>query len=194
MRDALLECGWDAWSCDLLPCEGDPRRHIQADIFKLLSERHRWRLLIAHPECTFLALCGARWEVERPERRRQRFAAYRFARALGDGPLVEDIPHRLLEQPQSRLSTMWRQPDQKIQPWQFGHKKTKSTWIWLHNLPKLRPTRVVGPPPLRMSAAERRSWGEVHHERPGPERKKNRSRSYPGICRAIARQYTEALG
>lgn len=191
VRDALREAGHDAWSADFEETEGDPRWHIVGDVRRVLGRR--WDLLIAHPPCRYLSLAGVRWEKERPEREQLRMRAARFAVSLAVGPLVDHIPHRLLEQPQSRLSTMWRKPDQVIQPWQFGHRKSKAHWLWLRGLPLLTATRVVGPPPRRMSLAQRKAWNEVHHEQPGPEREKNRSRTYPGIAAAMALQFTAAL-
>jgi hypothetical protein len=191
VRDEFLELGHDAWSCDVEPCERDSRRHIQADIRTVIGRR--WDLLIAHPDCRYMALSGARWESEDPTRRAKRVRAERFAKSLGVGALVQHIPHRLLEQPMSRLSTAWRKPDQIIHPWQFGHKKNKTTWLWLRGLPLLVPTKIVGPMPKNASKAQKRSWNEVHHAPPGLERERDRSRTFEGIARAIARQYTEAL-
>jgi site-specific DNA-cytosine methylase len=130
-----------------------------------------WDLLIAHPPCTRLTVAGARWfkgrEAEQAE-------ALDFVRALMAAP----IPRIVIENPIGVISTRIRPPDQIIQPWQFGHGETKATCLWLKRLPRLLPTVIV---PGR--------YARVHRESPGPERWKNRSRTYPGIAEAMAVQW-----
>lgn len=169
VRDAFLEIGHDAWSCDLLPCERDPARHIQGDVLPLLGEG--WDLAIFHPPCTHLAVSGARWfkhkQVEQAE-------ALQFVRVLLDAP----IPRIALENPISIISSRIRKPDQVIQPWMFGHGETKATCLWLKGLPKLRPTNVVDGREAR-----------VHKMPPSPDRWKERSRTYQGVASAMAEQW-----
>ncbi len=171
VREAFRKRGHDAWSCDLLPTE-IPGQHIQDDVLKILDDG--WDLMIAHPPCTYLATSGNRWMCD-PARLGKRLDALRFIQQLAGAP----IEHIAIENPLSVLSGTWRKPDQIIQPWQFGHGEIKSTCFWLKNLPKLKPTCIV---PGR--------WARVfRHEGPGPQRWKNRSRTYPGIAEAMVDQW-----
>lgn len=172
VRDAFRARGHDAWSCDLLPTEGDPEWHLQGNVLAHLNV-DCWDLLIAHPPCTDLAVSGARHFAEKiADGRQQR--ALDFVQALLDAP----IPRIALENPISVISSKIRKPDQIIQPWQFGHGETKATCLWLKNLPKLVPTDIV----------EGRS-DRIHKMPPGPNRWKERSRTYQGIANAMAEQW-----
>jgi hypothetical protein len=167
VRDAFTASGWDAWSCDLLPSE-TPGNHYQGSVEDLLSDP--WDLMIAHPPCTHLAVSGARWfKDKQPEQT----AALAFVRLLLDAP----ISRICLENPISIISSRIRKPTQIIQPWQFGHGETKATCLWLKNLPPLTPTNIV----------EGRE-AKVHRMSPGPNRWKERSRTYAGIATAMATQ------
>jgi hypothetical protein len=172
VRDAFRLLGHDAWSCDLLPTEGDPRWHIQDDVLKV-SYSGEWDLAVFHPPCTDLAVSGARhFAAKIADGRQQR--ALDFVQKLFDAP----IPMIALENPISVISSKIRKPDQIIQPWQFGHGETKATCLWLKNLPKLTPTNVV-------EGREAR----VHRMAPGPDRWKERSRTLAGIGQAMAEQW-----
>lgn len=180
VRDAFRARGFDAWSCDLLPTEGDPQWHIQDSISHVLTRSafgHEWDLMIAHPPCTDLAVSGARHFAAKIADGRQE-AALEFVRML----LAANIKHIALENPVSVISSKIRKPDQVIQPWQFGHGETKATCLWLKNLPKLKPTSVV-------EGREAR----VHKMPPGPNRWKERSRTYAGIAEAMADQWGEYI-
>lgn len=178
VRDAFRARGFDAWSCDLLPTEGDPRWHIQGDVLSFLTGMARpWDLLIAHPPCTDLAVSGARhFPAKIADGRQQR--ALDFVQRLLDAP----IPHIALENPISVISSKIRKPNQIIQPWQFGHGETKATCLWLKNLPALVPTDVV----------DGRS-DRIHKMPPGPNRWKERSRTYTGIAAAMAQQWGDHI-
>lgn len=170
VREAFRKAGHIALSCDLLPAEdGKTEYHYQGDVMDIL--RDGWDLLIAHPPCTHLAVSGARW-FKAKEREQER--ALIFVSALFQAPIKKIA----LENPVSIISTHFRKPDQIIQPWQFGHPETKKTCLWLKNLPPLEPTNIVS------GRANR-----VHREPPGPERWKNRSRTYQGIAEAMAEQW-----
>lgn len=171
VRDAFLKRGHDAWSCDLLPSEKGGSRHYQADIMDVLRYTQKWDLMIAHPPCTHLAVSGARWFKEKRE---EQEAALSFVRALMDAP-VERIA---IENPISIISSRIRKPDQIIQPWQFGHGETKATCLWLKGLPLLRPSWIVDGRTAR-----------VHRMPPGPDRWKERSRTFEGIAEAMATQW-----
>ena len=131
VRDAFKAKGHDAWSCDLLPTE-IPGQHIQGDVLDILNDG--WDLMIAHPPCTDLCSSGARWFAEKRKDGRQQ-ESINFFMLLVIAP-VEKIA---VENPVGIMSTIYRKPDQIIQPWQFGHGETKATCLWLKNLPKLTP-------------------------------------------------------
>jgi site-specific DNA-cytosine methylase len=176
VRDAFRARGFDAWSCDLLPTEGDPRWHIRGDAVAV-SRAEPWDLMIAHPPCTHLAVSGARhFAAKQADGRQQQ--ALGFVGDLFSAP----VKHIALENPVSIISSRFRKPDQTIQPWQFGHGETKATCLWLNNLPKLKPTDIV-------EGREAR----IHKMPPGPNRWKERSRTYQGIADAMADQWSEYL-
>jgi site-specific DNA-cytosine methylase len=212
VRDAFLARGHDAWSCDLLPTESPiSDRHFQADIRDVLrTVSGYFELMIAHPPCTHLAVSGARWFKDKlPEQS----AALEFVRMLMD----YSIPRIAIENPVSIISSRIRKPDQIIQPWQFGHCETKTTCLWLKNLPKLQPTKIVTPEwavksdgtphvsakgkrdsPMHfltgrttrvLTGEQLAQWNRIHRMPPGPDRWKNRSRTYLGIAAAMADQW-----
>lgn len=127
--------------------------------------------MIAFPPCTHLAVSGARWFKEKEKEQKE---AIEFVKVLMTAP----IDKIAIENPIGILSTVIRKPNQIIQPWMFGHGETKATCLWLKNLPLLKPTNVV----------EGRT-ARVHREPPGPDRWKNRSRTYQGIAEAMAEQW-----
>lgn len=171
VRDAFIRAGHYAVSCDLLPGESAFGEHYQYDVRQVL--RNGWDLMIAHPPCTDLAVSGARhFPAKRADGRQQ--AALDFVRELMDAP----IPRICIENPISIISSQIRKPDQIIQPWQFGHGETKATCLWLKGLPKLQPTNIV----------EGRE-AKVHRMAPGPNRWRERSRTYQGIADAMAAQW-----
>ncbi len=168
VRDAFLTAGHDAWSCDILETEVIGPHH-RGDVLERLGDR--WDLMIAHPPCTHLAVSGSRWFEDKRDEQREAIA---FVAALRAAP----IPHIAIENPVSILSTVIGKPDQIIQPWWFGHGETKATCLWLKNLPELQPTTVVSERSHR-----------VHHEPPGPNRWRNRSRTLPKVASAMASQW-----
>ena len=143
--------------------------HYQGFVEDLLNQH--WDLMIAHPPCTHLAVSGARWFKDKQVEQQE---ALDFVRLLLNAP-VERIA---LENPVSIISSRIRKPDQIIQPWQFGHGETKATCLWLKNLPLLKPTHIV-------DGRE----NKVHRMPPGPNRWKERSRTYTGIAEAMAAQW-----
>lgn len=172
VRDAFIKEGHDAISCDLLDTER-PGPHLKMDIKEAIEKHGPFDLAIFHPPCTHLAVSGARWFKNK---RREQKEALELVRWL----LAVDIPYIALENPVSVISSQIRKPDQVVQPWMFGHGETKATCLWLYGLPKLKPTRVV-----------KGRKGRIHNEPPGPDRWKNRSRTLPGIARAMAKQWGE---
>ncbi|MES2783394.1 MAG: DNA cytosine methyltransferase [Pseudomonadota bacterium] len=174
VRDAFRALGHDAWSCDLLPTDGDPRWHYQDSIFHVLAKGHwHWDLMIAHPPCTDLSVSGARhFPAKIADGRQGR--ALDFVRSLMAAP-VERIA---IENPISVISSKIRKPDQIIQPWQFGHGETKATCLWLQGLPKLVPTDIVEGREQKMFRLP-----------PSADRWKLRSKTYAGIAAAMAMQW-----
>lgn len=182
VRRAFRALGHDAWSCDLLPAEDGSEHHIQGDAIEAAERticvggmwlEPEWDMMIAHPPCTDLAVSGARWfPAKRASGAQDR--AVRFFMALVNAR----IRHIAVENPVSIMSSLHRKPDQIIQPWQYGHGETKATCLWLKNLPKLTPTNIV-------EGREAR----VHKMAPGPDRWKERSRTYEGIAAAMAAQW-----
>ena len=168
VRDAFIRAGHDAMSCDLLPTEKDGP-HYCGDVRDVLE--NGWDLMIAHPPCTHLAVSGARWFKDKIAEQAE---ALDFVRLLLGAPILQIA----LENPVSIISSRIRKPDQVIQPWQFGHGETKATCIWIKNLPKLVPMNIV-------EGRESR----IHRMPPGPDRWKERSRTFLGIAQAMAEQW-----
>lgn len=169
VRDAFINAGHDAVSCDLLPTEV-PGPHYQGDVTNILNDG--FDMMVAHPPCTHLAVSGARWFKDKVQQQQE---ALDFVRLLMNAP----IPRIAIENPVSVISSRIRKPDQIIQPWQFGHGETKATCLWLKGLPKLTPTNIV-------EGREAR----IHKMPPSPDRWKERSRTYAGIAAAMAQQWS----
>ncbi len=182
IRDALRRRGHDAWSCDVKPCEGDPRWHIEANVFSHAVVNGGWDGMIAHPDCTFLTRAGA-LHMQIPWRREAQMAAVYNVRALWAFP----VRLKAIENPLGRLSTLWRKPDQIIQPHMFGHPEFKATAWWLDGLPPLLATDQLEVP--KRGTREYVLWGRVHREGPGADRATRRSRTLEGIAEAIADQW-----
>jgi hypothetical protein len=168
VRDAFINNGHEAMSCDLLPTDV-PGNHYQGDVFDVINDG--WDLMIAHPPCTHLAVSGARWFKDKVKEQAE---SLEFVRCLMDAP----IDKIAIENPISIISSRIRKPEQIIQPWMFGHGETKATCLWLKNLPKLTPTDIV-------EGREAR----IHKMSPGPNRWKERSKTYQGIAIAMANQW-----
>jgi len=170
VRDAFIRMGHDAMSCDLLPTD-EPGPHYQGDVRDVINGC--WDLMIAHPPCTHLSVSGARhFEAKKLDGRQQ--SAISFFMMLAKA----DIPRIAVENPVCIMSSIWRKPDQVIQPWQFGHGETKATCLWLKGLPLLKPTNIV-------DGRESR----IHRMAPSPDRWKERSKTYQGIADAMAHQW-----
>lgn len=212
----LRRLGHNAFSCDIQECSGGhPEWHICGDVLPLLNgncefvsmdgQAHtitgKWDMLIAFPPCTYLTVAGNRWfNIEKYgqtaiQRHKDRADAILFFMAFANA----DCPRIAIENPVGIMSTEYRKPDQKIQPWQFGHPMTKTTCLWLKNLPLLIPTDVLEKPENgwqnqlftngRYSGFDTRdengkvlSWND-------PETAKIRSKTFPGIAKAIATQW-----
>lgn len=173
VREAFIKKGHDAWSCDILPTTL-PGQHLQGDVLEVLHEG--WDLMIAHPPCTHLATSGARWFKYKQVEQRE---ALEFVRQLLDAPILKIA----LENPVSVISTQIRKPDQIIQPWMFGDEYTKTTCLWLKNLPKLEPTDIVGKGEFVIHGGKRMPKWYSNRER-------SRSITFLGIAEAMAIQWT----
>lgn len=182
MRRAFQARGHYACSVDLLPADdGDTNYHFQADAFSVIENGARgwrgdlvpWDLIIAHPPCTALAVSGNRWHAGT----QGRIDAAIFVLRMAD-LMTQCAKAWAIENPVGALSTLWRKPDQYVQPWQFGHGEAKRTGLWLHNLPKLVPTDIV-------EGREQRVWKMG----PSADRWKERSKTYQGIAEACADQW-----
>lgn len=187
VRDAFRARGHDAYSCDIQGSRGDSAWHITGDVFKAIHKRGPWDMLICFPPCTYVTVAANRWLAVQPGRVEKQRAALEFMRDLLESSIGRrGIQKVAMENPIGAFSSYWRKPDQIIQPWQFGHRETKATCLWLENLPKLVPTDIVGPP---RTAQEKKDFAVVHRMPPGPNRSRDRSATRPGIAKAMAEQW-----
>ena len=180
----LRRIGIAAWSCDIVPCSGGhPEWHIQGDALDHLEDG--WDAIIAFPPCTHLAVSGARWFAEKRAAGLQQEGAsffMRFAEA--------DCPRIAIENPVGVMSTLYRKPDQIIQPYMFGHTETKATCLWLRGLPRLRPALNLRWETMQLPENERM---RMHYLPPTPDRAALRSKTFAGIARAMADQWGSYL-
>lgn len=180
VRDHFLRVGHDAMSCDLLPTE-KKGPHYQGDLFDVID--YPWDIAIFHPECTHLAVSGSRhFEVKRMDGRQQAAVSF-FMRIIRRS---EHIPMTAIENPVCIMSSLYRKPDQIIQPWMFGHTENKATCLWLKGLPLLKPTNDVL---SQMKGLPKSVTDRIHRLPPSEDRWKERSRTYEGIGAAFADQW-----
>lgn len=173
---AFRELGFEAYSCDILPCGGGyPQWHLQEDVIPLLKKN--WAMIIAFPPCDHLSVSGARWFKEKRADGRQQQGIDFFMKFVNC-----KCNKIVIENPIGIMSTLYRKPDQIIQPWQFGHGETKATCLWIKGLPLLKPTKIV-------SGREQRVWKMG----PSKDRAKLRGRTYKGIGEAMAKTWSKFL-
>ena len=194
--------GFEAYSCDIQDCSGGhPHWHLKGDVLKHINKG--WDLIIAHPPCTYLTVAGVRWlynkdKTRNEDRYKKQTEALDFVRRL----MNADCQRIAIENPVSVISSNIRKPDQIIQPWQFGHKASKSTCLWLKNLPLLQPTKIV-------EQGEFKEWvcsttGKVKRQtlwmyeaacnaRTPTERACLRSKTFTGVAEAMAEQWGSIL-
>jgi len=171
----LRALGLEAFSCDILECSGGyPEWHLQQDVTELLKQK--WDMVIAFPPCTDLAVSGARYFKEKQADGRQQRSIEFFLQ------FTRLSCRWAIENPIGIMSTKFRKPDQIIQPWQFGHGETKATCLWLNKLPVLELIDIV-------KGREQRIWKMA----PSLERAKERSKTYPGIAKAMAEQWGQLV-
>ena len=179
VRDSFIRAGHYAASCDLLPSDSPLGDHYQCNVLDILD--HDWDLMIAHPPCTHLAVSGARWFKDKQQ---EQLEALEFFKQL----LAAPIPRIALENPVSIISSHIRKPDQIIQPYQFGHEATKTTCLWLKDLPHLIPTKVVGKGDRHVTKSGK-SLPTWYNLPPSADRWKIRSATFKGIAEAMASQW-----
>ena len=198
--------GHEAYSCDIQePSGGHPEWHILGDALKAVEAREvatmdgtmhevgKWDLLIAHPPCTYLTVTGNRWfNVERYgdaalNRLANRHEAVNFFMDFA----LSDVPKIAIENPVGHMSTAWRKPDQIIHPYLFGDPARKATCLWLKGLPKLTPTDMVEPVIIHYKNGNGADnpWHMETMNLPPKERAKARSKTFPGIAKAMAEQW-----
>ena len=207
---AFRELGHEAYSCDLQePSGGHPEWHIMQDVIPLLNRNckfktmdgnehiisEKWDMIIAHPPCTYLTLAGNKWYkpefTERfPNRLIQRQQAINFFMKFVNA----DCERIAIENPVGIMSSVYRKPDQYIEPYQFGDHEKKKTGLWLKGLTKLEPTNIVEPVIIHCkSGAKEPRWHMETMKLPPEERSKARSKTFPGIAKAMAEQWGQLL-
>lgn len=183
VRDAFRARGHNAYSCDLLPADGDQKYHLQVDVLDILDQG--WDLMIAHPPCTYLTVSGLHWNKHNVERAQKTEEGLHFVQLLLDAK----IPKIALENPVGCISSRIRKPDQIIQPYEFGHDASKRTCLWLKNLDPLVIDSNKRYPGRWVDGKER--WSnqtDKGQNRLGPsdDRWKLRSITYSGVASAMA--------
>jgi len=207
----LRRLGHEAYSCDIEPCSGGhPEWHIQQDVIPLLNgkcyfktcdgimhdtvDRWNWDIIIAFPPCTYLSVSGNKWfDVEKYgdkaiQRLKNREKAIDFFLIIANS----DCEKIAIENPVGIMSTYFRKPSQIIQPYMFGEEFEKKTCLWLKGLPQLSPTNIVEPPPRKIfdSGKSMPEWYGNLWRLPQKERAKARSKTFSGIAKAMAEQWT----
>lgn len=193
VRRAFAARGHDAWSCDLLPSEDRSNKHLICDIREILNDG--WDLLtVFHPPCTRLCNSGVRWlHVPPPGKtKEQMWQELEEGAALFSACWNAPIERVAVENPvmhchAKALIENYQPPAQTVQPWWFGDPFFKATSFYLRNLPALQATNRLTPP--RPGTPEHKAWSAVHRASPGPDRWRDRSRTYPGIADAAAEQW-----
>ena len=204
--------GIEAYSCDIIDCSGGhPEWHMKQDVLPLLNGhckfktcdgvehevKGKWNLIVAHPPCTLLTVTGNRWFNEdrygdkARQRKRDREDAIKFFMEFAKA----DCDYICIENPVGIMSTEWRKPNQIIQPWMFGDPYEKKTCLWLKNLPPLTEENPVAPPPRKKFASGKTmsEWYADAFKLPKEERSRLRSKTFPGIAKAIVNQWKDLI-
>ena len=191
VTNELRKLGHEAYSCDIQECSGGGTEyHLQVDAIQLL--KMKWDMIIAFPPCTYLTVTGNRWFDEEKygetarQRKKDRIEAIKFFMAFANA----DCEKIAIENPIGVMSHIWRKPNQIIQPYEFGHRERKATCLWLKGLPLLRPTKIVKPEIIHHKSGRTDSkWHFETISLPKEERSKIRSKTFPGIAKAMAEQW-----
>ena len=208
---AFREKGHRAFSCDIQECSGGhPEWHIQGDVLPLLNgdctfttadththtQKGEWDLIIAHPPCTDLAVSGAAWFAEKQHDMRQQKSCVFFMYFA-----LAHCKHIAVENPIGIMSTCYKKPTQIIHPWMFGDNFSKATCLWLKGLPPLKP-QVTERPELEWfewvdkktgKTKRQPKWFADAWKLPPEERARVRSKTFPGIAKAMAEQWGDLL-
>ena len=220
---AFRKLGFNAYSCDILPCSGGhPEWHLHCDVLGVIRDKRgtletgdefvldgEWDLMIAHPPCTYLSVSGARWyyhpedkdlpiEQRRPHpnfptRAQDRKEAIEFFLALANA----DIPRIAIENPVGIMSKLFHKPNQIVQPYWFGDEATKTTCLWLKNLPQLTPTKIVGQGErvvLSSGKSLPKWYSDSFNTKISTEMRRTlRSKTFQGFADAMAEQWSKLL-
>jgi len=180
----MRKLGHEAYSCDIEPCSGGhPEWHLRQDVIPLLRES--WDMIIAFPPCTHLCVSGARYFEQKCKDGRQKQGIEFFMKFVN-----ADCTRIAIENPVGIMSTKYRKPDQIIQPYEFGHTERKRTCLWLKGLPKLVATNIVRPElHICGNGMADPKWHYDTYCFPPKLRSKMRSRTFPGIAKAMAEQW-----
>jgi len=210
VREAFRALGHDAWSCDLQPADDGSPYHFQSDALEVA--KGPYDLAICHPPCTHIAVSGAAWFKQKIADGRQQEGIDFFMRFTR----LDHIPRVAIENPVCIMSRLWRRPDQIIQPYEYGHPESKKTCLWLKGLPKLVPTKIMQPVWMKNSDGtdykdrkgkryspthfltgrnqvarwENQTASGQNRLPPSADRAKIRSRTYEGIAKAMADQWS----
>jgi hypothetical protein len=187
VRRAFRAKGHDAWSCDLLGSEDNSEFHIEGDVNEIIMDG--WDLMIAHPPCTYLSNSGVCHLHKDPSRWDKLRDGAAFFKSLLDAPIEKIAVENPIMHKYAKELIGGVKQTQVIQPWMFGHKEQKATCLWLKNLPALTPTDDVKQPMMELPRSQRE---RLHFLSPGPDRWKERSRTYEGIAAAMAEQWGAA--
>ena len=186
---ALRKNGIEAYSCDIKPTSGNhPEWHIQSYLEDVIGDGSEWSGIIAFPDCTYLTVSANKWYKDQPKRKsgvlvgKERKEAREYAIAFFMMIANRDCTNIVIENPIGIMSTVYRKPDQIIQPWMFGHGETKATCLWVKGFPLLKPTNIV-------EGREQR----LHYLSPSKNRAELRSKTFDGIADAIGEQYGNYL-
>lgn len=179
----LRKLGHEAYSCDILPCSGGhPEWHLQQDVVPLLKEK--WDMIIGFPPCTYLSNAGARHLFPGGKLNEERYKKGLEGKKLFMAIYNADCPRIAVENPTPSKIYNLPPKSQVIQPWQFGHPYSKRTQLWLKGLTPLKPTNIVE---VESSCRKAGNW----FNKGGKDRQRNRSKTFPGIAKAMAEQWTK---
>jgi hypothetical protein len=192
---SFRELGFESYSNDIIDCSGGhPEWHLKMDVFEAIKTT-KWDCMIAHPPCTYLTTTGNKWfkpeyKDKFPDRHQQREDAIKFFLEIYNS----DIPFIAVENPAGIMSSRFRKPDQYVHPYHFGDPHSKRTGLWLKELPKLIPTKIVEPQ-FHIYKDGRRDpiWHMETLKLPPEERSRVRSKTFQGMADAIAEQWGNFL-
>ncbi len=183
VRDAFINCGHEAMSCDILPTDV-PGPHYQGDVRDVLGDG--WDLMVAHPPCTYMTNAGVTWLHKDPTRWAKLDDAAAFFKMLLDAPIEKIAVENPIMHKYAKERIGGIKQTQVVQPWMFGHKEQKATCLWLKNLPPLVPTDNVKEAMMALPDNERQ---RLHYLPPSADRWKKRSETFLGIAQAMATQW-----